>query len=99
MQNEKIRILVVDDEQAVLDLLVYNLKKAHYDVFTSGDGRQALDLAGRESLDLILLDLMLPEMDGLDLCRELRRTSKVPIIMLTARGEEVDRGGGPGVGG
>lgn len=84
-------ILVVDDEQAVLDLLVYNLKKAHYEVLTATNGRLALDLARREEPDLILLDLMLPEVDGLDVCRELRRVSKVPIIMITALGEEVDR--------
>ncbi len=85
------RILVVDDEQAVLDLLAYNLKKAHYEVLTAMNGRQALDLACQTAPDLILLDLMLPEVDGLDVCRELRRTSRVPIIMITARGEEVDR--------
>jgi two-component system alkaline phosphatase synthesis response regulator PhoP len=84
-------ILVVDDEQAMLDLLVYNLSKAHYSVLTAANGRRALDLARQAEPDLILLDLMLPEVDGLDVCRELRRTSKVPIIMLTARGEEVDR--------
>ncbi len=91
MSHPSPKILVVDDEQAVLDLLVYNLSKAHYRVLTAADGRQALDLASREQPDLILLDLMLPEVDGLDVCRELRRTSKVPIIMITARGEEVDR--------
>jgi two-component system, OmpR family, alkaline phosphatase synthesis response regulator PhoP len=85
------RILVVDDEQAVLDLLVYNLTKAHYDVLTAANGRQALDLTARAEPDLILLDLMLPEVDGLDVCREIRRTSKVPVIMITARGEEIDR--------
>ena len=85
------RILVVDDEPAVTDLLAYNLRKAHYEVLVAADGRQALQQARAEAPDLILLDLMLPEMDGLDLCRELRRTSQVPIIMLTARGEEVDR--------
>ena len=85
------RILVVDDEQSVLDLLAYNLKKAHYTVLTAANGRQALELARQAEPDLILLDLMLPEVDGLDVCREIRRTSKVPIIMLTARGEEVDR--------
>lgn len=84
-------ILVVDDEQAMLDLLVYNLNKAHYNVLSAANGRQALDLARKVEPDLILLDLMLPEVDGLDVCRELRRTSKVPIIMITARGEEVDR--------
>lgn len=85
------RILVVDDEQAVLDLLVYNLRKAHYEVLTAVNGSQALQLAQREKPDLILLDLMLPEVDGLDVCRELRLSSKIPIIMLTARGDEVDR--------
>ncbi|HZU87196.1 MAG TPA: response regulator, partial [Anaerolineaceae bacterium] len=85
------RILVVDDEQAVRDLIAYNLKKAHYEVLTAADGRRALDLATQESLDLILLDLMLPFVDGLEVCREIRRTSNVPVIMITARGEEVDR--------
>jgi two-component system alkaline phosphatase synthesis response regulator PhoP len=84
-------ILVVDDEQDVLDLLAYNLKKAHYAVLTASDGRQALELARQQAPDLVLLDLMLPGMDGLEVCRALRRTSGVPIIMLTARGEEVDR--------
>lgn len=85
------RILVVDDEPAVLDLLAYNLRRANYDVLTAADGRTALRLAYDSAPDLILLDLMLPEVDGLDVCRELRRSSQVPIIMLTARDEEVDR--------
>jgi two-component system alkaline phosphatase synthesis response regulator PhoP len=85
------RILVVDDEIAVTDLLAYNLRKAHYDVLTAADGRTALRLAKESSPDLILLDLMIPEVDGLDVCRELRRTSSVPVIMITARGEEIDR--------
>jgi two-component system alkaline phosphatase synthesis response regulator PhoP len=91
MKSAVPRILVVDDEQAVLDLLVYNLRKSHYEVLTAENGRQALDLARQVEPDLILLDLMLPEIDGLDVCRELRHASKVPIIMITARGEEVDR--------
>ncbi|HMB25427.1 MAG TPA: response regulator, partial [Anaerolineales bacterium] len=85
------RILVVDDEPAVTDLLAYNLRKALYEVFTAADGRTALKLAHECKPDLILLDLMIPEVDGLDVCRELRKTSGVPIIMITARGEEVDR--------
>lgn len=85
------RILVVDDEPAVTDLLAYNLRKAHYDVLTAADGRVALRLALEAKPDLILLDLMIPEVDGLDVCRELRKSSGVPIIMITARGEEVDR--------
>ena len=85
------RILVVDDEPAVTDLLAYNLRKAHYDVVTAADGGVALQLAKESKPDLILLDLMIPEVDGLDVCRELRKSSGVPIIMITARGEEVDR--------
>ncbi|HEX2993456.1 MAG TPA: response regulator transcription factor [Anaerolineales bacterium] len=85
------RILVVDDEPAVTDLLAYNLRKALYEVFTAADGRTALKLAHECKPDLILLDLMIPEVDGLDVCRELRKTSNVPIIMITARGEEIDR--------
>jgi two-component system alkaline phosphatase synthesis response regulator PhoP len=85
------RILVVDDEPSVTDLLAYNLRKAHYDVLIASDGRQALNLAREASPDLILLDLMLPEVDGLDVCRELRSSTSVPIIMVTALGEETDR--------
>ena len=85
------RILVVDDEAAVTDLLAYNLRKAHYDVLIAADGRAALQLAQEANPDLILLDLMIPEVDGLDVCRELRKSSSVPIIMITARGEEIDR--------
>ncbi len=85
------RILVVDDEPAVTDLLAYNLRKSHYDVLTAADGRTALRLAQESKPDLILLDLMIPQLDGLDVCRELRKSSGVPIIMITARGEEIDR--------
>jgi DNA-binding response OmpR family regulator len=85
------RILVVDDEPAVTDLLAYNLRKERYDVLVAADGRSALDLARAAAPDLILLDLMLPEVDGLEVCRELRKTGGVPIIMITARGEEIDR--------
>jgi two-component system alkaline phosphatase synthesis response regulator PhoP len=85
------RILVVDDEPAVTDLLAYNLRKAHYDVLVASDGRQAFIVARESKPDLILLDLMLPEVDGLDVCRELRKSTAVPIIMITALGEEADR--------
>ena len=85
------RILIVDDETAVIDLLAYNLRKAHYQVLVATDGATALELAETESPDLILLDLMLPKIDGLDVCRELRKHSEVPIIMITALGEETDR--------
>ena len=85
------RILIVDDEPSVTDLLAYNFRRAHYEVEVAADGAAALRLARENSPDLILLDLMLPEIDGLDVCRELRKTSDVPIIMITARGEEMDR--------
>ena len=86
-----IRILIVDDEVAVTELISYNLVKAHYEVLVAHDGETALDIARESSPDLILLDLMLPKIDGLDVCRELRKTSQVPIIMITARGEETDK--------
>jgi two-component system alkaline phosphatase synthesis response regulator PhoP len=85
------KILVVDDEPEVTDLLAYNLRKSGYEPLVAADGREALRLARQARPDLILLDLMLPELDGLDVCRELRKTSAVPIIMITARGEEIDR--------
>jgi len=85
------KILVVDDEVSVTDLISYNLEKAHYDVLVAHDGEAALASAHEHKPDLILLDLMLPKIDGLDVCRELRKTSQVPIIMVTARGEETDR--------
>lgn len=84
-------ILVVDDEPSVTNLIAYNLRKAHYQVLTAANGREALNQARQAAPDLILLDLMIPEMDGLDVCRELRKTSAIPIIMVTARGEETDR--------
>ena len=86
-----VKILVVDDEPAVTNLLVYNLRKAQYTVLTAADGRTALEMALHAHPDLVLLDLMLPELDGLEVCRQLRRTCNVPVIMLTARGEEIDR--------
>lgn len=85
------RILVVDDEIPVTDLIKYNLEQALYQVLVAHDGEAALQIARETNPDLILLDLMLPRIDGLDVCRELRKTSRVPIIMVTARGEEADR--------
>jgi len=85
------RILVVDDEPPIVDVLVYNLEQANYEVLVARDGQGALDVARRERPDLIILDLMLPEVDGLEVCRRLRRDRDVPIIMLTARDAEVDR--------
>ena len=85
------RILVVDDEPPIVDVLVYNLERANYEVLVARDGAAALALARQEQPDLIILDLMLPELDGLEVCRALRRECDVPIIMLTARDAEVDR--------
>jgi DNA-binding response OmpR family regulator len=85
------RILVVDDEPSVTELLAYNLRKALYEVSIAGNGREALQLVHEFQPHLILLDLMIPEMDGLDVCRTLRQSSTIPIIMITARGEELDR--------
>jgi two-component system response regulator VicR len=85
------KILIVDDEPPIVDVLSYNLRQANYEVLVAWDGEQALDLARRERPDLVVLDLMLPRLDGLEVCRILRRECDVPIIMLTARDAEVDR--------
>lgn len=84
-------ILVVDDEPAIRDVLVYNLTKARFRALAAADGDQALELARRERPDLVILDLMLPGVDGLEVCRALRQEGDVPIIMLTALDAEVDR--------
>jgi DNA-binding response OmpR family regulator len=84
-------ILMVDDEARIVKLVRDYLEQAGYNVVTAYDGEAALTLARHEQPDLIVLDLMLPEMDGLDVCRKLRQESGVPIIMLTARVEEADR--------
>lgn len=84
-------ILVVDDEPAIVDALRYNLEKALYRVLVARDGERALELALQARPDLIVLDLMLPGIDGLEVCRRLRGSSQIPIIMLTALDEEVDR--------
>jgi two-component system alkaline phosphatase synthesis response regulator PhoP len=85
------RILVVDDELPIVELLSYNLKRANYEVLIARDGEEALRVAREEQPDLVILDLMLPKLDGLEVCRALRRERDIPIIMLTARDTEVDR--------
>jgi DNA-binding response OmpR family regulator len=85
------RILVVEDEPSLQETLVYNLKKQGYAAEAVGDGRSALDAARSTHPDLIVLDIMLPELDGIEVCRILRRDMSIPIIMLTARDEEIDR--------
>lgn len=86
-----IKILIVDDEPPIVNVLAYNLKRANYEVLVAWDGEEALNQARREQPDLIILDLMLPKLDGLEVCRTLRRERDVPIIMLTARDDEIDR--------
>lgn len=85
------RILIIDDEPMILESVSYNLKQEGYEVITAGNGETGLKLAKTERIDLILLDLMLPGFNGLEICRELRQFSNVPIIMLTAREGEIDR--------
>jgi DNA-binding response OmpR family regulator len=81
----------VDDEQSIQTLLSYPLRKEGYDVVQATDGRQALDRFDEGTFDLVVLDLMLPKVDGLEVCRQLRSRSPVPIIMLTAKSEEIDK--------
>ena len=85
------KILVVDDEISLQETLAYNLKKQGYDVETTGDGSEALDLAREHQPDLIILDVMLPGLDGFEVCRILRREMSTPVLMLTARDDEIDR--------
>jgi two-component system, OmpR family, phosphate regulon response regulator PhoB len=90
----KPNVLIVEDDKDILQLLTYNIESSGFDVTTSRDGIEALDIARQKLPGLILLDLMLPSLDGFDVCKELKRdpeTKSIPIIMLTARGEEVDR--------
>ena len=94
MINESATVLIVEDEQDIRELLAYNLEKEGYATLQAADGKEGLDMARARKPDLILLDLMLPKLDGLAVCRELERdaaTVRIPIIMLTARGEDVDR--------
>lgn len=85
------RILVVEDESVLAEALQYNLEREGYEVLTASDGIQGLDLARSSHPDLLILDVMLPRLDGFSVCRILRRESSLPILMLTARDDEVDR--------
>jgi DNA-binding response OmpR family regulator len=91
VSDRSARILLVDDEQSIQTLLSYPLRKDGYDVVQATDGRQALDRFEEQIFDLVVLDLMLPKIDGLEICRQLRSRSSVPIIMLTAKSEEIDK--------
>jgi DNA-binding response OmpR family regulator len=85
------RILLVDDEQSIQTLLSYPLRKEGYQVVQAADGREALERFSEQPFDLVVLDVMLPKLDGFEVCRRLRSKSAVPIIMLTARSEEIDK--------
>jgi DNA-binding response OmpR family regulator len=85
------KILVVEDEPGLQEALAYNLTKQGYSVETAADGQAALDLARQISPDLVVLDLMLPVLDGFEVCRILRKEMNMPILMLTARDDEIDR--------
>jgi DNA-binding response OmpR family regulator len=98
MPNGSTRILLVDDEQSIQTLLSYPLRKDGYLVTSAQDGHEALERFAEGRYDLVILDLMLPRLDGVEVCRELRARSQVPIIMLTAKGSETDKVAGLEVG-
>lgn len=91
LDKDKKTILIVDDEQHIVDILVYNLEKEGYNTLQANDGQTAVDIALSQQPDLILLDIMLPKMDGLAVCKRIRQTLNVPILMLTAKDEEIDK--------
>lgn len=84
-------VLIAEDEKNLLDTLKYNIEREGYKALTASDGEKALDLARSSKPNLVVLDIMLPKLSGLEICRILRRESDVPILMLTAKGEEIDR--------
>ncbi len=91
IDDGKKTILIVDDEKPIVDILVYNLQKEGYNTIEANDGITAVELALEKNPDLILLDIMLPKMDGLTVCKRIRTKLNVPILMLTAKDEEIDK--------
>lgn len=91
LDKDKKTILIVDDEKPIVDILVYNLQKEGYNTLEANDGVAAVEIALGQKPDLILLDIMLPKMDGLAVCKRIRHTLNVPILMLTAKDEEIDK--------
>ena len=85
------KILIVDDEKNIANIIAFNLKKEGYQVVMAGDGQEGVEKAFSENPDLILLDIMMPKMDGYEACKKIREKKNTPIIMLTARAEEVDK--------
>jgi two-component system KDP operon response regulator KdpE len=88
---DKKHILIVDDDPAILRLLSTNLKARGYEIYTATDGEESLEAVQRDFIDLIILDLMMPKVDGVEVCRRIREWSDVPIIILSARGDENDK--------
>lgn len=91
MSEDSTKILVVDDETSITDLVAYNLKREGFEVYTAAEGQQALALVDSFNFNLIILDIMLPGMDGYELCRHIRSKSNVPILFLSARDTELDK--------
>ena len=89
--EDKKTILIVDDEQSIIDILVYNLKKEGYNTIEANDGVTAVEMAIAQKPNLILLDIMLPKMDGLTACKKIKSTLNVPILILSAKDEELDK--------
>lgn len=85
------RIGIIEDEKNISDMIKYNLEKEGYEVFVAYDGQEGLELVERESLDLLLLDIMLPNVDGLEICKKVRQTKEVPIIIISAKADEFDK--------
>lgn len=91
VQGMSKRVLIVDDEKNIVDIIAFNLKKEGYEILRAEDGEEGLHLALTENPDLVLLDIMMPKMDGYEVCKRIRQKRNMPIIMLTARAEEVDK--------
>ena len=91
IEKEAKKVLVVDDEQAIREVLVYNLKKEGYETLEAGDGITAVNMALEEKPDLMLLDIMLPKLDGLSVCKRVKNYLNIPILMLTAKDAEIDK--------
>ncbi len=90
-ENAKKTILIVDDEKPIVDILVYNLQKEGYNTLEANDGEEAINVAFEQKPDLILLDIMLPKVDGLTVCKKIRNSFNMPIIMISAKDEEIDK--------
>ena len=91
MDENKKTILIVDDEKTIVDMLVYNLQREGYNTISAGDGEEAVNKALNEKPDLVLLDIMLPKMDGLAVCKRIRQSLNIPILMISAKDEEIDK--------